>query len=95
MLQENNNKTSELRLVNRNKLSLTSVEKILGTSDNRITAIVAGDTICIIGNNLKVLKIDTDTGNFEAEGQVNEIRFLTGSKGGLFKKIFKWFYFQV
>ena len=51
MLQENNNKTSELRLVNRSKLSLTSVEKILGTSDNRITAIVAGDTICIIGNN--------------------------------------------
>lgn len=94
MIQENN-KTSELKLINRSRLSLTNVEKILGTSDTRITAIVSGDTICIVGNNLKVLKIDTDTGNFEAEGQVNEIRFITGSKGGLFKKIFKWFYFQV
>ena len=96
MLQENsNNKNSELKLINRNKLTLTNVEKFIGSNDTKITLIVSGDTFCVSGSNLRVLKLDTDTGVFESEGEVSEIKFLTGNKGGLFKKIFKWFCFLV
>lgn len=95
MIQENNNKNSELRLVDRRKLTLTNVEKVIGSNDTKITLIVAGDTFCVAGTNLRVLKLDTETGSFESEGEVNEIKFLSGNKGGMFKKIFKWFYFQV
>ncbi len=97
MLQENNNtnKLSELKLVNRNKLSLTNVEKVIGSNDTKIMVVVSGDTFCITGNNLRVLKLDTDSGLFESEGEVSEIKIMTGNKGGLFKKIFKWFCFLV
>ena len=88
-MPENNIKNSDLRLVNRNRLTLTNVEKVIGSNDTRITLIVSGDTFCIVGNNLRVLKLDTDAGIFESEGEVNEIKILTGNKGGLFKKIFK------
>ena len=89
MAQENKVFTeSELKLTNRTKLSLTGVSKVLGSNENRITAIVTDTTMCVLGNNLRVVKLDTDTGLLEVEGEVFEIKYV-GGKGNFFKKLFK------
>ena len=93
---ENKNKTektfieSQVVLTNRAKLTLSGVEKVYETNENKIQLKVSGSNLLILGENLNIAKLDVEAGNVSIEGKINELKYFSNeSKGNLFKKIFK------
>lgn len=81
---------SQLQLTNRSKLTVTGVEKVYETNENKIQLKVSGSNLLITGENLNIARLDVESGNVSVEGKINEIKYLSGeNKGNIFKKIFK------
>ena len=93
--QEKSFSESQLTLVNRSNLTLTGVEKVFETNENKVQVRVSGSNLLINGEGLNIARLDVETGVIQINGLVNELKYTTGeTKTNLFKKIFKWFYFQ-
>ena len=80
-------KQSVVTLENRNKLTMTGVERVDAFSDRSILLTVAGGKVRIEGSGLKVLAFSEGSGNFSASGTVDAIRYL--SAGGKAGKLFR------
>ena len=80
-------KQSVVTLENRNKLTMTGVERVDAFSDRSILLTAAGGKVRIEGSGLKVLAFSEGSGNFAASGIVESIRFLAagGKAGKLFR----------
>ena len=88
--QNNNNfLESRLTLINRNNLALTGVEKVIGANETCVHLVVSGDKMCIEGNMLHVSKLDIEQGVIVLDGTINTIKYSTGKKQPLFKRMFK------
>lgn len=88
--------SSELKLVNRQNLTLTGIEKVYETNTNKLQVKIAGTNLLVIGENLSVTRLDVSSGIVEVNGIINEMKFFSNNnKGNFFKRIFKWFYFQL
>ena len=79
---------STLTLVNRENLSLSGITEILSSSETEIIAKLNQERINILGNNLKITKLDVTTGIIETTGTINTIKY--NSNKNIFKKVFKW-----
>ena len=82
--------SSELKLVNRQNLTLTGIEKVYETNTNKLQVKVAGTNLLVIGENLSVTRLDVSSGIVEVNGIINEMKFFSNNnKGNFFKRIFK------
>lgn len=81
---------SQITLINRSKLTLTGVEKVYETNENKVQLKVSGSNLIITGEKLNISRLDVESGVVQIDGVINELKFQTGgNKGGFFKKIFK------
>lgn len=81
---------SELNIKNRNFLSLTGVEKVFETNENKVQVKVAGSNLVVFGSNLSVEKLDVNSGVLQISGQINELKYLESlNKTNFIKKIFR------
>lgn len=85
-------KTHEVKIINRDILSLTGIEKISNFDvDEFLLKSVMGD-IFIKGKNLEVIQLDTDKGDIKIKGKINSISYIDGkkqNKESIFTKLFK------
>ena len=73
-------KTHELKLINRDILNLTGIEKIVNFDiDEFLLKSVMGE-ILIKGKNLEVIQLDTDKGDIKIKGKINSISYIDGKK---------------
>ena len=90
--QKNEKSFNESQLVLKNRLNLTlsGVEKVYETNENKIQLKVSNSNLLITGENLNISRLDVESGNVSVEGKINELKYLSGeSKGNIFKKLFK------
>lgn len=81
---------SQLVLKNRTNLTLSGVEKVYETNENKIQLKVSNSNLLITGENLNISRLDVESGNVSVEGKINELKYLSNeSKGNIFKKLFK------
>jgi len=81
---------SQLVLKNRTNLTLSGVEKVYETNENKIQLKVSNSNLLITGENLNISRLDVESGNVSVEGEINELKYLSNeSKGNIFKKLFK------
>lgn len=89
-MADNIKKTEQkILLINRNKLSLSGIEKVLSAKDDLIQVVTIEDGIIISGSGLQVTKLDQDSGLADIDGKVDSIRFSTSQKESFWKRIFK------
>ncbi len=87
---------SVVNIQNRNTISITGVEKVFETTPKNALLRVAGVNTSILGDGLNISKLDVETGIIELSGLITEIKYsTTNGKENIFKKLFKWYYFQV
>ena len=88
--QEKSFTESQLTLLNRKTLTLTGVEKVFETNENKVQVKVSGSNLLISGEGLNISRLDVETGVIEIQGIINELKYSIGeTKTNLFKKIFK------
>lgn len=86
---------STLTLQNRKSLDLTGVEKVYEASETKVQMRVAGSNLSVLGSDLSITKIDVDAGNLNMVGKIDDIKFLgEDNRQNIFKRIFKWYFFQ-
>jgi len=95
----NENKTTEkeqlIVLSNKKNLSVSGTNKIVSLKPDLIQLDTVYGGLIIIGENLELIKLDNSTTRAEINGSINELKFITSkAKENLFRKIFKWFFFQ-
>lgn len=92
-MNDNVYKSHELKLVNRDVLSLSGVKKISNFDvDEFLLCSVMGD-IYVKGKNLEVIQLDTDKGDVKIKGKINSIVYSDSkkeNKESIFSKLFKW-----
>ena len=92
ILNENIYKNHELKLLNRNILSLSGIKKVMNfDNDEFILSSTLGD-ILVKGKNLEMLLLDTDKGDIKIKGTINSIVYSDekkNNKESIFSKLFK------
>ncbi len=82
--------SSELKLINRQNLTLTGIEKVYETNTNKLQVKIAETNLLVIGENLSVTRLDVSSGIVEVQGLINEMKFFSNTnKGNFLKRIFK------
>lgn len=83
-------KSHDLSIVRRKKLTLTGVEDVRSYDDNRIALVTALGGLVIAGSGLKLGRLDTASGVAEIEGLVKALEYTdSGAEKGFFKKLFR------
>ena len=91
-MNENIYKTHDIKLLNRNILSLSGIKKIINFDKSEFILSSVEGTILIKGNDLEVLLLDTDKGEVKIKGRVNSIIYSDPkkeNKESIFTKLFK------
>ena len=91
-MNDNIYKTHEVKIINRDILSLTGISKISNFDvDEFMLESVVGN-IFVKGKNLEVIQLDTDKGDIKIKGKINSITYMDSkkeNKESLFAKLFK------
>ncbi len=83
-------KENILRLVNRNDLSITGVEKVISFSPNEVNLQALDCEMKIIGRELQTVKLDEENGDLVISGVIESIKWSDKKeKQSLLKRIFK------
>lgn len=83
--------TSNIMLNNRKVLSLTGVKDVGKFDEQNIMVFTTQGKLKVSGNNLKIGKLSTESGQLELNGNINSIVYvdLKDIGGGFFKNLFK------
>jgi len=79
---------NRLTLDGRKKLTITSVDEVLGFSDKELKLSVSGSRLTVLGNDIKISAFNKEGGFFTAEGEFCEIKF-GELKSSFLKRFFK------
>lgn len=86
-------KSHELKLLNRNMLSISGIKKVSNfDTDEFILYSNMGDVL-VKGKNLEMIMLDTDKGDIKIKGNINSIIYIDSKKKdkeSLITKLFKW-----
>lgn len=85
-------KSHDLKLLNREILSLSGIKKIVNFDKEEFLMTSTMGDISIKGNNLEVLFLDTDKGDIKIKGKIYSINYLdkkNNNKESFFDKLFK------
>ncbi len=85
---QNQTEADKLVLEGRKKLSMTGVESVNSFSENFLKLSVAGKTVSVTGENIKIDVFNKATGSLSATGLFNEIKYNV-QKQPFIKRIFK------
>lgn len=87
-------KKSTVVLENRKNISITGVFEVLSFDEEKVTLNTVLQKLEIVGNNLKISKLDLKNGEINITGNINECKYLGDkkfkadkSKIGIVKKI--------
>lgn len=79
-MNDNVYKTHEIRLLNRNILSLSGIKKVSNfDTEEFILYSVMGD-ILVKGKSLEIIMLDTDKGDLKIKGTINSINYIDNKK---------------
>ncbi len=79
-----------LTLLNRESLSLSGICEVVSVSEKNLVCNLKNGNLIIFGENLKVTKLDVESGKVELSGKVDSIKYSgSKSKEKFFKKLFK------
>lgn len=83
-------KRSEVKLTNRTNLSITGIEKVIGANEGRVSVVVSGCMLNILGVDMHVERLDVAGGFIDIVGQIQELKY-TGvrEKNNFFKRLVK------
>ena len=85
-MESNNHK---IIIENRSEILITSVLEVLSFSDKELKIKLVNSTIIkIIGENLKIIGFDNQSGNFKAKGLMVSINY-KGKEESFFKRVLK------
>lgn len=83
----------EIKIVDRASITLTGVNKIVSFDDEEFLMETTMGNLRILGENLELLKLDTNDGNVRIKGKINSFTYIDGSvkKNGesVLTKLFK------
>ena len=90
MADTTSEKSHDLSIVCRKKLTLTGVEDVRSYDDDRIVLVTSLGGLVIAGRGMKLGRLDTASGIAEIEGLVKALEYTDGgAEKGLFKKLFR------
>ena len=85
--------SQEIKMVDRSSISLTGVNKIVSFDDEEFLMETTMGNIRLLGENLELLKLDTNDGNVKIKGKINSFNYIDGNvtknKESVFNKLFK------
>ncbi len=76
-------------LNNQSKLSLTGIQEVISTNDKMLILKTNGKKLTISGNDINITKLIVDTGEMEATGTFDSIKYDKTFTGNIFKRFFK------
>lgn len=82
-------KDHKVILDNKKTLTITGVEKVLSANSTLVVLNAMKERVLVGGSDLLVNKFNVDDGDLEIVGQINYIKYQTGSAKGFFGKVFK------
>ena len=83
-------KENIIRLINRNDLTISGVNKVISFSPTQIVLFALDCQITICGEQLQTTKLDEQTEELSVQGLINSIKWSDKKeKIGLIKRIFK------
>ena len=83
-------KDNTITLANRSKITITGVTKVVSISPSAIDLVAYGSGLVVLGSDILVTKLNVETGDIEATGRFDAIRYSnTNSKSNFIKRIFK------
>lgn len=88
-IKEDNKGSQIITLENRNKLTITGVEKMISVKPDLLQISTNMGNLQILGENMEMSKLDLDQKIVEVAGRINQIRFLDDKKQPIFKRIFR------
>ena len=91
-MNDNIYKTHEVKIINRDILSLTGISKISNFDIDEFMLESVMGNIFVKGKNLEVIQLDTDKGDIKIKGKINSITYMDSkkeNKESLFSKLFK------
>ena len=85
--------SQEIKLIDRSNISLTGVNKIVSFDDEEFLMETTMGNLRLLGENLELLKLDTNDGNVKIKGKINSFTYIDGNviknKESVFNKLFK------
>ena len=84
---EKPNRDHQVSLLNREKLTITGIDKVKSANEKSILILLPNTSMYIGGDNLQVNQLDTTLGTVEILGLVDEIKY--GNAKPLLRRIFK------
>ena len=91
-LNESLYKNQELKLINRNSLSITGIKKIINLENDEVLLDSIYGKLIIKGNNLEVTVIDIDKGDLKLKGTIDSFSYSNNkskNKESFMTKLFK------
>ena len=83
-------KDNTITLSNRSKITISGVTKVISISPTAIDLEAYGSGLIILGENILVTKLNIESGEIEATGRFDAIKYSNPhQKTNLFKRIFK------
>ena len=76
-------------LNNQNKLILSGIQEVYSTNDKMLILKANNKKLTISGNNINITKLLVDSGELEATGNFDCIKYSTSNQGSILKRIFK------
>ena len=80
---------SSLILNNQRHISLTGIQEVYSANDKSLYLKTNNKKLLITGQNINITKLIVETGELEADGIFDSIRYSTKVSGNIFKRIFK------
>lgn len=88
-------KEQTIILKNRQNLNISGTNKIISLKPDLIQLDTIYGGVIISGENLELIKLDSNSTQAEITGKINLLKFVEGaSKTSFFRKIFKWYLAQ-
>ena len=80
---------NSLTLTNQKKIILTGIQEVYSTNDKFISLKTNGKKLMITGENITITKLLVDSGELEANGNFDSIKYSSNTSKKLFNRIFK------
>lgn len=85
--------SQEIKMVDRSSITLSGVNKIVSFDDEEFLMETTMGNLRLLGEELELLKLDTNDGNVRIKGHINSLVFIDGvnvkSKESIISKLFK------
>ena len=79
---------STITLTNQTNLFLSGVEKVISVCPSELIVVLAGNRLCVLGQNMEIQRLDLENKILIIDGLVNSFKFASQKKGFV-KRLFK------